>query len=430
LFLFFICINIVKWFSKLSNGVDMKTFKQMNEDIQHQKQLNEKGFFRKIRRAKDAAIASFKSDPEKHAERMKNISNRAKAQDAEHEKAKAALSDKSKSNAKKLGNLKGLSKGYNITKKGNADNPNSMRPKGKHGSFWDSTVEHNPGNKGSMAPHPKGDWVDAAGNTGKHTRIAMTHSSTLSASRISATENRLNDPAEKERKKYHGNNPAEERVITIKKHITKLKAHGGDTPEAKERLAHAEHTLKLHHDAHKAAGAHLETHGEHEFTTSHYGHYHDHHYGNGEQDHHYDEMEKHKKAEQNNPNETHIDNARLGYDHTHHDHPHHEEEQKADVATSIPKHAATFHKVAKTSTAAHEAYNKMVDSQKKAESDLPKGTKSKTKLNKKAAYNKVDVEGRKKHYEKALASVNPEHNEIIKNLGHVGKDNKQTTMNI
>ena len=405
----------------------MKTFKQMNEDIQHQKQLNEKGFFRKIRRAKDAAIASFKSDPEKHAERMKNISNRAKAQDAEHEKAKAALSDKSKSNAKKLGNLKGLSKGYNITKKGNADNPNSMRPKGKHGSFWSSTVEHNPDNKGSMAPHPKGDWVDAAGNTGKHTRIAMTHSSTLSASRISATENRLNDPAEKERKKYHGNNPAEERVITIKKHIAALKRHD---PEDKKRLAHAEHTLKLHHDAHKAAGAHLETHGEHEFTTSNHGHYHEHHYGNGEEDHHYDEMEKHKKAEQKNPNETHIDNARLGYDHTHHDHPHHEEEQKVDVATSIPKHAATFHKLAKTATAAHHAYNKMVDSQKKAESDLPKGTKSKTKLNKKAAYNKVDVEGRKKHYEKALASVNPEHNETIKKLGHVGKDNKQKEMDI
>lgn len=412
----------------------MKTFKQMNEDIQHQKQLNEKGLLKRIGQAKDAAIASFKSDPEKHAERMKNIGNRAKAQDAEHEKAKAALSDKSKSNARKLGNLKGLSKGYNITKKGNADNPNSMRPKDKDGnpkpgSFWSSTAEHNPDNKGKMAPHPKGDWVDAAGNTAKHTRIAH-RSNHLGPSWVAATENRINDPADKERKKYHGNNPAEERVITIKKHITKLKAHGDDTPETKERLAHAEHTLKLHHDAHKAAGAHLETHGEHEFTTSNYGHYHDHHYGNGEQDHHYDEMEKHKKAEQKNPNETHIDNARLGYDHTHHDHPHHEEEQKVDVATSIPKHAATFHKLAKTATAAHEAYNKMVDSQTKAEAGLPEGQKSKTKFHKKAAYNKVDVEGRKKHYEKALASVNPEHNEIIKNLKHVNKDNDQKEMDI
>jgi len=404
----------------------MKTFKQMNEDIQYQKQLNEKGLLKKIGQVKRAALAALKDDPEKHAAKMKNVANRVAKQDAEHEKAKAAMRDKSKSNAKELAGLKGAAKGYNITKKGNADNPNSMRPKGKHGSFWSSTVEHNPDNKGSMAPHPKGDWVDAAGNTGKHTRIAH-RSNHLGPSWVSATENRINDPAEKERKKYHGNNPAEERVNTIKKHIAALKRHD---PEDKKRLAHAEHTLKLHHDAHKAAGAHLETHGEHEFTTSNHGHYHEHHYGNGEEDHHYDEMEKHKKAEQKNPNETHIDNARLGYDHTHHDHPHHEEVQYADVATSIPKHAATFHKVAKTSTAAHEAYNKMVDSQKKAESDLPKGTKSKTKLNKKAAYNKVDVEGRKKHYEKALASVNPEHNETIKKLGHVGKDNKQKEMDI
>ena len=399
----------------------------MNEDIQHQKNVNE-SIAKRIKQAIDG-FKTNPADPKKHVARMKNIANRAAKQDAEHEKAKAALSDKSKSHAKELGNLKGLSKGYNITKKGNADNPNSMRPKGKHGSFWDSTVEHNPENKGSMAPHPKGDWVDAAGNTGKHTRIAH-RSNHLGPSWVAATENRINDPADKERKKYHGNNPAEERVITIKKHITKLKAHGDDTPETKERLAHAEHTLKLHHDAHKAAGAHLETHGEHEFTTSHYGHYHDHHYGNGEQDHHYDEMEKHKKAEQKNPNETHIDNARLGYDHTHHDHPHHEEEQKVDVATSIPKHAATFHKLAKTATAAHEAYNKMVDSQTKAEAGLPEGQKSKTKFHKKAAYNKVDVEGRKKHYEKALASVNPEHNEIIKNLKHVNKDNDQKEMDI
>ena len=407
----------------------MKTFKQMNEDIQHQKNVNES-----IAARIKQAIAGFKTnpaDPKKHVARMKNIANRAAKQDAEHEKAKAAMRDKSKSNAKELAGLKGLSKGYNITKKGNADNPNSMRPKDKdgnpkHGSLWSSTVKHNPNNKGSMAPHPKGDWVDAAGNPGHDTTIAH-RSNHLGPSWVAATENRINDPAEKERKKYHGNNPAEERVITIKKHIAALKRHD---PEDKKRLAHAEHTLKLHHDAHKAAGAHLETHGEHEFTTSNHGHYHEHHYGNGEEDHHYDEMEKHKKAEQNNPNETHIDNARLGYDHTHHDHPHHEEEQKADVVTSIPKHAATFRKVAKTSTAAHEAYNKMVDSQKKAESDLPKGTKSKTKLNKKAAYNKVDVEGRKKHYEKALASVNPEHNEIIKNLKHVGKDNRQGTLNI
>jgi len=403
----------------------MKTFKQMNEDIQHQKQLNEKGLLKRIGQAKDAAIASFKSDPEKHAERMKNIGNRAKAQDAEHEKAKAALSDKSKSNAKKLGNLKGLSKGYNITKKGNADNPNSMRPKGKHGSFWDSTVEHNPGNKGSMAPHPKGDWVDAAGNTGKHTRIAMTHSSTLSASRISATENRLNDPADKERRKYHGPSDAEERVTTIKKHTAALKRHA---PEAKERIAHAEHTLKLHHDAHNAAGAHLKTHKIKEFTTSNYNHYHDHHYGNGEEDHHYDEIEKHKKAEQKNPSETHIDNARLGYDHKHEDHPHYEEVRDGEYAG--PTHAATFHKLAKTATAAHHAYNKMVDSQKKHEDSLPKGTKSKTKLNKKAAYNKVDAEARKAYYKKAISSINPEHNEIVKDLKHVDKDNRQGTLNI
>lgn len=403
----------------------MKTFKQMNEDIQHQKQLNEKGLLKRIRQAKRAAVTAFKSSPEKHDAAMKNIANRAKAQDAEHEKAKAALDDKKKRHAKELADLKGLSKGYNISKKGKPDNPNSTRPRGKHGSFFDTTAEHNPDNKGSMAPHPKGDWVDAAGNTAKHTRIAH-RSNHLGPSWVSATGNRLNDPAEKERKKYHGNNDAEERVITIKKHITKLKAHA---PEAKERLAHAEHTLKLHDDAHKAAGAHLKTHGDHKFTTSHYGHYHDHHYGNGEKDHHYDEMEKHKKAEQKNPAETHIDNARLGYDHTHYDHPHHEEETSADVA-NIPKHAATFHKLAKTATAAHEAYNKMVDSQKKAEDGLPKGEKSKTKFHKKAAYEKVDVEKKSDNYKKAIESVNPEHNEIIKNLKHVNKDNAQMKMDI
>ena len=403
----------------------MKTFKQMNEDIQHQKQLNEKGLLKRIGQAKRAAVTAFKSSPEKHDAAMKNIAKRAKAQDAEHEKAKAALRDKSKSHAKELADLKGLSKGYNISKKGKPDNPNSTRPRGKHGSFFDTTAEHNPDNKGSMAPHPKGDWVDAAGNTAKHTRIAH-RSNHLGPSWVSATGNRLNDPAEKERKKYHGNNDAEERVITIKKHITKLKAHA---PEAKERIAHAEHTLKLHHDAHEAAGAHLKTHGDHKFTTSHYGHYHDHHYGNGEKDHHYDEMEKHKKAEQKNPAETHIDNARLGYDHTHYDHPNHEEETSADVA-NIPKHAATFHKLAKTATAAHHAYNKMVDSQKIAETDLPKGTKSKTALNKKAAYNKVDVEKKSDNYKKAIESVNPEHNEIIKNLKHVNKDNAQMKMDI
>ena len=403
----------------------MKTFKQMNEDIQHQKQLNEKGLLKRIGQAKAAAVASFKSDPEKHAKKMKNIANRAKAQDAEHEKAKAALRDKSKSHAKELAGLKGAAKGYNISKKGSADNPNSMRPKDKDGnpksgSFFDTTAEHNPNNKGSMAPHPKGDWVDAAGNPGKHTTIAH-RSNHLGPSWVSATENRLNDPADKERKRYHGNNEAEDRAITIKKHLAALKRHA---PEAKERIAHAEHTLKLHHDAHKAAGAHLETHGEHEFTTSNYGHYHEHHYGNGEEDHHYDEMEKHKKAEQKNPSETHIDNARLGYDHTHHDHPHHEEVAKADVA-DIPKHAATFHKFAKTATTAHHAYNKMVDSQKKAETDLPKGTKSKTALNKKAAYNKVDVKKKSDNYKKAIASVNPEHDKIIKNLKHVNKENRQ-----
>jgi len=401
----------------------MKTFKQMNEDIQHQKNVNES-----IAKRIKQAIAGFKTnpaDPKKHAATLDKIAKRAKAQDAEHEKAKAALRDKSKSNAKELADLKGLSKGYNISKKGKPDNPNSMRPKGKHGSFFDTTAEHNPNNKGSMAPHPKGDWVDAAGNTEKHTRIAH-RSNHLGPSWVSATENRLNDPADKERKKYHGNNDAEERVITNKKHIAALKRHA---PEAKERIAHAEHTLKLHHDAHKAAGAHLGTHGEHEFTTSNYGHYHDHHYGNGEKDHHYDEMEKHKKAEQKNPAETHIDNARLGYDHTHYDHPHHEEATSAFVA-DIPKHAATFHKFAKTATAAHHAYNKMVDSQKKAETDLPKGTKSKTALNKKAAYNKVDVEKKSDNYKKAIESVNPEHNEIIKNLKHVNKDNDQKEMDI
>ena len=141
----------------------MKTFKQMNEDIQHQKNVNES-----IAKRIKQAIAGFKTnpaDPKKHAATLDKIAKRAKAQDAEHEKAKAALRDKSKSNAKELADLKGLSKGYNISKKGKPDNPNSMRPKGKHGSFFDTTAEHNPNNKGSMAPHPKGDWVDAAGNT-------------------------------------------------------------------------------------------------------------------------------------------------------------------------------------------------------------------------------------------------------------------------
>jgi len=89
----------------------MKTFKQMNEDIQYQKQLNEKGLLKKIGRVKDAALAALKDDPEKHAAKMKNVANRVAKQDAEHEKAKAAMCDKSKSNAKELAGLKGLSKG-------------------------------------------------------------------------------------------------------------------------------------------------------------------------------------------------------------------------------------------------------------------------------------------------------------------------------
>ena len=49
----------------------MKTFKQMNEDIQHQMQLNEKGLLKKLKRVKDAAVNAFKDSPEKHAEKMK-----------------------------------------------------------------------------------------------------------------------------------------------------------------------------------------------------------------------------------------------------------------------------------------------------------------------------------------------------------------------
>ena len=45
----------------------MKTFKQMNEDIQHQKQLNEKGLLKRIGQAKRAAVAAFKDDPEKQS---------------------------------------------------------------------------------------------------------------------------------------------------------------------------------------------------------------------------------------------------------------------------------------------------------------------------------------------------------------------------
>jgi len=387
----------------------MKTFKQMNEDIQHQKQLNEKGLLTKIKQAKDAALTAFKNSPEKHAANMDAVAKRAAKQNAEHEKAKAELANKSKSNAQKLVDLKGLSKGYNITKKSSIDDPNSMRPPGKHGSFYSAKDN---------------DHVDLAGNTKKDTMLAMTHGSDLAPSRISARENRLDDEKDADRRKIHGPSDAEDRVNTIKKHIGRLKAHA---PEAKERIAHAEHTLKLHYDAHKAAGAHLETHEEHEFTSSNYSDYHDHHYGSGEKDHHYDEMQKHKDAEQKNPAETHIDNARLGYDHTHEDHPHFEEPRKADVAG--PRHGVTMKHLGKTATAAHEAYNKMVDSQKKAEADLPQGQKSKTKFHKKAAYNKVDVATRAAYYKKAL-NVNPENNRIVKNLKHIDKDHRQGTLGI
>tara|TARA_B100000768_G_scaffold115823_1_gene107199 strand:+ start:2081 stop:3256 length:1176 start_codon:yes stop_codon:yes gene_type:complete len=391
----------------------MKTFKQMNEDIQHQKQLNEKGLLTRIGNARRAAVASFKSDPEKHAEKMKNIGNRAKAQDAEVASAKAKLGKDKEKAAQQLSKLKGTSTGYNITKKGSTDDPNSMRPKDKDGN-----PKH-----GSFYSAEKKDKVDAAGNTREHTRLAMTHGSDLAASRISARENSL-DKEDKDRRSIHGDGPAFERVKTIEKHVGRLKAHA---KEAKERIAHAEHTLKLHHDAHKAATAHLETHKEHEFTSSNYSDYHDHHYGSGEQDHHYEEMQKHKDAEQKNPAETHIDNKRLGYDHTHYDHPHYEEPRKADYADE--KHGATMKDLGKKATAAHEAYNKMVDSQKKAEDGLPKGEKSKTKFHKKAAYEKVDVATHAAYYKKALR-VNPENNEIVKNLKHINKDHRQKEMDI
>jgi hypothetical protein len=386
----------------------MKTFKQMNEDIQHQKNVNES-----IAKRIKQAIAGFKTnpaDPKKHAATLDKIAKRAKAQDAEVASAKAKLGKDKEKAAQQLSKLKGTSTGYNITKKGSTDDPNSMRPEGKHGSFY-------------SAKHK--DKVDAAGNTAKDTMLAMSHGSDLAPSRISARENRLDDEKDADRRKIHGPSDAEDRVNTIKKHIARLKAHA---PEAKERIAHAEHTLKLHHDAHKAAGAHLETHEEHEFTSSNYSDYHDHHYGNGEQDHHYDEMQKHKDAEQKNPAETHIDNKRLGYDHTHEDHPHHEEVRTADVASD--RHGVTMKHLGKTATAAHEAYNKMVDSQKKHEDSLPEGTKSKTKFHKKGAYNKVDADTRKAYYKKAIASVNPEHNEIVKNLKHVNKDSRQKEMDI
>ena len=405
----------------------MKTFKQITENIQRQKQLNEREFIRKIKQAKDAAVTAFKNDPEKHDAKMKNVANRAAKQDAEHEKAKAAMRDKSKSNAKELAGLKGASKGYNITKKGKADNPNSMRPKGKHGSFFDTTVKHNPHNTGSLAPHPKGDWVDAAGNTKQELDRANDHSRNMAPSRIIASENSLASDIDKNRRAVHGPNDAEDRVKTIKKHITKLKAH---SPEAKDRIAHAEHTLKLHNDTHKAAAAHMETHAEKEYTSSHVGHYHEHHYGNGAQDHHYDEMERHKKAEQENPSETHINDARLGYDHTHYDHPHHEEERTADHAPNLPKHSATLHKLVKKATEAHHAYNEMIDSQTKAEAGLPEGQKSKTKFHKKAAYDKVDVKTRATYYKKALTALTPEGNDAVKNLKHINKDSRQKEMDI
>jgi hypothetical protein len=405
----------------------MKTFKQMNEDIQYQKQLNEKGLLKRIGQAKDAAVASFKSDPEKHAAKMDAVAKRAAKQDTEHEKAKAAMRDKSKSNAKELAGLKGAAKGYNISKKGNANNPNSMRPKGKDGSFFDTTAPHNPHNTGRLAPHPKGDWVDGAGNTKQEVDRANDHSRDMAPSRIIARENSIDSEKDKDRRAVHGKSDAEYRVEAIKKHITKLKAHA---PEAKERLAHAEHTLKLHNDTHKAAAAHMETHAEKEYTSSHVGHYHEHHYGNGAHDHHYEEMERHKKAEQENPSETHINDARLGYDHTHEDHPHHEEERTADHAPNLPKHSATLHKLVKTATAAHHAYNEMVDSQTKAEAGLPEGQKSKTKFHKKAAYDKVDVKTRATYYKKALTKLTPEGNDAVKNLKHKNKDSRQKEMDI
>ena len=397
----------------------------MNEDIQHQKQLNEKGLLGKIKRAKDAAVTAFKNSPAKHDARMAAVAKRAAKQDAEHEKAKAELANKSKSNAQKLADLKGSSASYNITKKGKANNPNAMRPKGKSGSFWSSTAPHNPNNSGRLAPHPKGDWVDAAGNTKQEVDRAEDHSRNMASSRIIASENSLASDIDKERRAVHGPNDAEDRVKTIKKHVGKLKAHA---PEAKDRIAHAEHTLKLHDDAHTAAVAHMESHKEKEYTSSHVGHYHEHHYGSGAQDHHYDEMERHKKAEQENPSETHINNAKLGYDHTHEDHPHHEEERTADYAG--PTHGATLHKLVKKATAAHHAYNKMVDSQTKAEAGLPQGQKSKTKFHKKAAYDKVDVKTRATYYKKALTKLTPEGNDAVKNLKHINKDSRQKEMDI
>jgi len=403
----------------------MKTFKQMNEDIQHQKQLNEKGLLTKLKQAKNAAVTAFKNSPEKHAAKMDAVAKRVAKQDAEHEKAKAELANKSKSNAQKLADLKGSSASYNITKKGKANNPNAMRPKGKDGSFFDTTAPHNPNNSGRLAPHPKGDWVDAAGNTKLKVDEAEAHSRDMASSRIIARENSIDGESDKDRRAVHGKSDAEMRVEATKKHIGKLKAHA---PEAKDRIAHAEHTLKLHTDAHAAAVAHMETHKEKEYTSSHVGHYHEHHYGSGAQDHHYDEMERHKKAEQENPSETHINDAKLGYDHTHEDHPHHEEERTADYAG--PTHGATLHKLVKTATAAHHAYNEMVDSQTKAEAGLPKGQKSKTKFHKKDAYDKVDVKTRSTYYKKALTKLTPEGNDAVKNLKHKNKDSRQTTMDI
>jgi len=402
----------------------MKTFKQMNEDIQHQKQLNEKGLLGKLKRAKDAAVTAFKNDPEKHAAKMKDIANRAKAQDDAVSSAKAKLGQNKEKAAQQLSKLKGTSTGYNITKKGDTPNPNAQRPAGKHGSFFDTTAPHNPNNTGRLAPHPKGDWVDGAGNTLKSHDEAQDHSRNMAPSRVIARENSL-DKENKDRRAVHGTSEAEERVNTIKKHIGKLKAHA---PEAKDRIAHAEHTLKLHHDAHDAAGAHMKSHKEKEYTSSHVGHYHEHHYGNGAEDHHYEEMEKHKKAEQKNPAETHINDAKLGYDHTHEDHPHHEEERTADYAG--PTHKPTLHKLVKKVQAAHHAHNQMIDSQTKAEAGLPKGQKSKTKFHKTAAYDKVDVATHAAYHKKALSILTPEGNDAVKNLKHTNKDNRQKEMDI
>jgi len=401
----------------------MKTFKQMNEDIQHQMQLNEKGLLKKLKRVKDAAVNAFKDSPEKHAEKMKNVANRAAKQDADHADAKANLSKNRKSNAKELSNLKHSTSGYNITKKPDSTNPNANRG-AKHGSFFDTTALHNPNNTGRM-DRGNGDYVDRAGNTRANVEAAGDHQRGMSHTRIAARANRLNDEKDKDRRRLHGPNEADDRVNTIKKHTANLKKHA---PEAKDRIAHAENTLKLHKDAHNAAGVHLQSHKVKEYTTSHEAHYHEHHYGNGAEDHHYEKMEKHKEAEQNNPGETHINDKKLGYGSEHYDHPHHEEERTADYAG--PAHGVSFHRMTKAGEAAHGAYNKMVDSQKNAEAGLPAGGKSKTKFHKKSAYEKVDIAANKEYHKKAISKVTGNGNEIVKGLKHINKDEKQKEMDV